>query len=75
MPAKFKASGRRWIKNPETGRPTTRWEHEHHYMKSQSKDTLFEYINNSSGKPKIKQKCRNELVRRGIKIAMVTKES
>ena len=75
MPAKFKPSGRRWIKNPETGRPTNRWEHEHHYMKCQSKAILFEYINNSNGKPKIKQKCRNELARRGIKIILVTKES
>ena len=38
------------------------------YMKGQSKDALFKYINNPSGKPKIKQKCINELVRRGIKI-------
>ena len=38
------------------------------YIKQQSKDTLIKYINNPSGKPKIKQKCMNELTRRGIKI-------
>jgi len=38
------------------------------YMKAQSKETLFKYLNNPSGKPKIKQKCINELVRRGIKV-------
>ena len=38
------------------------------YMKAQSKETLFRYLNNPSGKPKIKQKCINELVRRGIKV-------
>jgi len=38
------------------------------YMKAQSKETLFKYLNNPSGKPKIKQKCLNELNRRGIKV-------
>ena len=38
------------------------------YMKAQSKETLFRYLNNPSGKPKIKQKCLNELNRRGIKV-------
>ena len=33
-----------------------------------SKEELIEYINNSSGKPKIKQKARNELARRGVKL-------
>lgn len=44
-------------------------------MKGTPKKELIDYINNSSGRPRIKQKCRNELVRRGIKIAWVTKES
>ena len=47
----------------------------HDYIKNKTNKDLFEYINNDSGKPKIKQKCRNELVRRGIKIVMVPKES
>lgn len=45
------------------------------YIKQQSKDTLFKYINNPSGKPKIKQKCINELVRRGVKIKWISEES
>ena len=45
------------------------------YIKAQSKETLFKYINNPSSKPKIKQKCINELVRRGIKITWTSEES
>ena len=30
MPPKFKPSGRRWLKDPVTGRSTNRCEHEHH---------------------------------------------
>ena len=43
------------------------------YIKNTSKKELIDYINDSYGKPKIKQKCRNELTRRGIKL--VWKES
>ena len=45
------------------------------YIKAQSKEELFKYINNPSSKPKIKQKCINELVRRGIKITWTSEES
>jgi len=38
------------------------------YIKATSKEALFAYINNPSSKPKIKQKCVNELTRRGIQI-------
>ena len=38
------------------------------YIKATPKQELFEYINNPSGKPKVKQKCVNELTRRGIKV-------
>ena len=38
------------------------------YIKATPKKELFDYINSSSGKPKIKQKCVNELTRRGIKV-------
>ena len=38
------------------------------YIKGTPKQELIDYINNPSGKPKIKQKCMNELTRRGIKI-------
>ena len=39
------------------------------YIKSTPKHELFEYINLPSSKPKIVQKCKNELIRRGIKLA------
>ena len=45
------------------------------YIKGASKDELFEYINNPSSKSKIKRKCKNELIRRGIKIQYVSEES
>ena len=38
------------------------------YIKSTPKEELFEYINSPSSKPKIIQKCINELIRRDIKI-------
>ena len=38
------------------------------YIKGTSKEELIAYLNNPSAKPKIKQKCLNELTRRGIKI-------
>ena len=64
MPTKFKPDSFRY-----EGRGIARKQIlEKSYIKSASKDELFEYINNSSGKPKIKRKCKNELIRRGIKI-------
>jgi|TARA_B100000073_G_scaffold334161_1_gene326399 aspartate/glutamate racemase len=68
MPTKLKPSVKTY--NRKTGKTTT----EHFYMKTMSKESLFEYINDDRGKPKIKQKCRNELSRRGVKIVMVPKE-
>ena len=38
------------------------------YIKSTPKQELFEYINSPSSKPKIIQKCVNELIRRGINL-------
>ncbi len=38
------------------------------YIKGIPKKELIDYINSSNGKPKIKQKCVNELTRRGIKL-------
>jgi hypothetical protein len=75
MPIKFRESGKRWIKNPETGRSTSRWEPEHHYIKGISQKELIEYINNDNGKPKIKEKARKELNRRGIKLVLKTPET
>ena len=72
MPTKLRPSGKRWIKNPETGRSTNRWEPEHFYITGISKKELFEELNKEHTRPKVKQKIRNELVRRGIKIVKRT---
>ena len=42
------------------------------YIKGIAKKELFEMLNNHSTKPKVKQKCRNELIRRGIKIQYIS---
>ena len=68
MPTKLRPSAKRWIKNPDTGRTTNKWEAEHFYVKCTSQKILFEELNNHNIKPKVKQKIRNELARRGIKI-------
>ena len=49
MPVKFKPSHKSFVKGKGT-------KIEHFYIKNISKEELIEYINNSSGKPKIKQK-------------------
>ena len=43
----------------------------HHYVKHLSKDEAFKMLNDHKDKPKVKQKIRNELERRGIKINRV----
>ena len=58
MPAKLKASQK--IRDRATGKPRT----EHFYLKTMSVRQLNEYINATNSKPKIVQKCRNELIRR-----------
>jgi len=61
MPIKFKPSQTtlvRGTKNVVT---------QHFYIKNTPKEELIDYINNGQ-KPKIKQKCRNELDRRGVKL-------
>ena len=68
MPTKLRASGKKWLKDPVTGRSTNRWVQEHYYIKTFSTKELFEELNKDNTKPKVKQKIRNELVRRGIKI-------
>ena len=69
MPTKLRASGKKWLKDPTTGRSTNKWVEEHYYIKNFSKKELFEELNKDI-KPKIKQKIRNELTRRGIKIVI-----
>jgi len=68
MPVKFQKSAKTVKRGPKIVTV------EHHYIKNQSKEDLIKYINEGQ-KPKIKQKCRNELDRRGIKLEWVTKES
>ena len=69
MPTKFKPS--QDIRDRQTGKVKT----EHYYIKCMSQTELFSELNNSSTKPKAKQKIRNELDRRGIKIQWVPKVS
>ena len=55
MPTKLKPSGKKWIKDPVTGRSTNRWEAEHFYIKTTSQKELFELLNKEFTKPKVKQ--------------------
>ena len=68
MPTKLKPSAP--IRDRQTGKIKT----EHYYIKTISKKELFEELNKDNTKSKVKQKIRNELTRRGIKIVMVPKE-
>lgn len=45
------------------------------YIKQTPKQELIDYINSDSSKPKIKQKCVNELTRRGVKLVWTSTES
>jgi|TARA_B100001093_G_C26751619_1_gene981418 hypothetical protein len=40
----------------------------HFFAKSTPKKELFDMLNNDNTKPKVKQKVRNELTRRGVKV-------
>tara|TARA_Y100000592_G_C5297182_1_gene233709 strand:- start:316 stop:531 length:216 start_codon:yes stop_codon:yes gene_type:complete len=67
MPTKYKESAVR------VDRQTKKVSIEHFYVKQISQKEAFELLNNANTKPKVKQKIRNELVRRGIKIVKVPK--
>ena len=67
MPVKFKPSQTTFIKGK--GKVTS-----HSYIKQISKEELIKYINDGQ-KPKIKQKCRNELTRRGVNLVWKTPEA
>lgn len=67
MPIKLKPSVKR------VDRANKKVTIEHTYARSQTQDELFEMLNNNNTKPKVKQKIRNELVRRGVKIVWVSK--
>ena len=45
-------------------RKTNKYQTEHYYLKGMSADALHEYINATNSKPKVVQKCRNELTKR-----------
>ncbi len=64
MPMKFKKSHREY----KRGVPTGQLPMVHYYIKNTPKQELIDYINSSNAKPKIVQKCRNELTRRGVKL-------
>tara|TARA_E500000178_G_scaffold176126_1_gene174991 strand:+ start:732 stop:1040 length:309 start_codon:yes stop_codon:yes gene_type:complete len=71
MPAKFKPSQKVY----KRGVPAANLPVQHFYLKNTPKEELFAEINKSSVKPKQRQKCLNELARRGIQVQWVSKES
>ena len=58
MPIKLKNSAK--IRDRATGKTAT----EHYYLKCMTIKELNDYIESSSAKKKVIQKCRNELIRR-----------
>ena len=62
MPVKFKSDYKKY------DRQTKKTTVEKYYIKNTPKQELFDYINSSNAKPKVVQKCMNELTRRGIKV-------
>lgn len=68
MPVKLKPSVVR------VDRATKKKTIEHTYAKTQTKDELLKMLNNEYTTPKVKQKIRNELVRRGLKIVYVPRK-
>ena len=77
MPAKFKPSER--VVNKVRGQrmntaSSKNKKSQNYWLKNTAKQELFAAINSSRTKPKHKQKFRNELVRRGIKIEWLTQE-
>ena len=71
MPAKFKPSERVYRRNQRGVRMSTDNEikrYKHYYLKQTSLEELMATINDDRKTPKLKQKCRNEVVRRGYKL-------
>jgi hypothetical protein len=65
MPVKFKPDQKTY--NRQTGKTTI----ERFYIRNVEKQELFDTINNKNTKPKLRQKCINELTRRGVQIEWV----
>ena len=71
MPTKFKKDGLEWTGGGPFARGNKTAVTKKYFIKQTPKQELIDYINNENGKPKIKQKCRNELTRRGVKLINV----
>ena len=71
MPTKFKSDSFTY-EGRGASRKQTRIKN---YIKGVPKEELFDMLNNSSAKPKVKQKCKNELIRRGIKLQYISTET
>ena len=74
MPAKFKPSERKYARTSFGRRVDSQgakkqWTH--YWLKGQTVETLINAINSDRTKPKHKQKFRNELARRGVKLMWV----
>jgi hypothetical protein len=71
MPVKYKPTQK--VMQRGTKKVTTT----HHYMKTQSLKELLECHNNDNTKPKLKQKVKNELIRRQGKglVNIVTRDT
>jgi hypothetical protein len=71
MPTKFKSDSFTY-EGRGVARKQTRIKN---YIKAVSKEELFATLNSPSTKSKIKQKCKNELIRRGIKLQYISTET
>ena len=69
MPTKFKPS------EVIVDRVTKKRSIKHYYIKNVSQDELFKMLNTDNTKPKLKQKIRNELFRRGVRIVKSSKQA
>ena len=69
MPTKFKPS------EVIVDRGTKKRSIKHYYIKNVSQDELFKMLNTDNTKPKLKQKIRNELFRRGVRIVKSSKQA
>lgn len=69
MPTKYKPS------EVKIDRQTKVKSVQHYYMKQLSQEELFKMLNTENTKPKLKQKIRNELYKRGVRIVKSSKQS
>tara|TARA_B100001057_G_scaffold286836_1_gene286961 strand:+ start:2499 stop:2717 length:219 start_codon:yes stop_codon:yes gene_type:complete len=69
MPTKYKPS------EVKIDRQTKTKSIQHYYTKQLSQEELFKMLNAENTKPKLKQKIRNELSRRGVRIVKSNKQA